>query len=186
MELKYSKREMASKGEAKRLRRAGKIPAIVYGPKMTPESISIDRAELQGHLRKVAKEQLSTTVFVLKSEAGATRRAILKDVQYQITSYDIIHLDFTELRDELPVRVNVPIRCLNVADCAGIKEGGVLRRVIRAIKVVCLPKDIPSEVTVDVASLGMRQTRRLSELTIPDGVRPLAKRDEVAVVVGKK
>jgi large subunit ribosomal protein L25 len=73
-----------------------------------------------------------------------------------------------------------------LAECAGVKLGGFMRQVIRSLKVSCLPCDMPTELFLDVTALGLGQSMRLSDLAIPSGVRPLAKMNEVAVVIAKK
>ena len=83
------------------------------------------------------------------------------------------------------MNLNIPITLASVAECVGVKLGGFLRQVIRAVKVQCLPKDIPSEFFLDVKDLGIKQVRRLSEIVMPQGVKPLAKLEEVVVVVAK-
>jgi large subunit ribosomal protein L25 len=98
----------------------------------------------------------------------------------------VSHIDFEELFDDVPVSVKVPINCIGVADCAGIKLGGFLRQVIRHVRVECLPKHIPAEFQVDVRELGIKQSRKLADIKIPQGVKPLAKMDEVVVVVSKR
>ena len=98
----------------------------------------------------------------------------------------VLHLDFVELLDGVPVQLKVPVECSGMADCPGIKLGGFLRQVIRYVKVECQPKDIPVKFDVDVKDLGMRQTRRVNEIKMPEGVRPLTKLDEVVVVIAKR
>ncbi len=111
---------------------------------------------------------------------------ILKDIQYDPTNYSIIHLDFEELLDDVPVNVKVPIECTGVVDCTGVKLGGILRQVIRHLRVRCLPKDMPSFFQVDVKAMGIMDVKRLADLNIPQTVRPLADMNEVAVVIAKR
>ena len=89
------------------------------------------------------------------------------------------------LSKDLPVTVSVPLEVLGSAECAGVKLGGTLRQVIRRIKVSCLPKDIPHVFQIDVRDLGIAQSKRLSDITMPHGVRSLSAMSEVAVVVAK-
>ncbi|MBM3192569.1 MAG: 50S ribosomal protein L25 [Chlamydiae bacterium] len=91
-----------------------------------------------------------------------------------------------ELQKETPVNVNVPIRCIGVEECPGIKLGGFLRQVMRHVRVNCLPKDMPKEVVVDVKDLGIKQTRRIKDVVVPQEVAPLAAREDVVVVIAKR
>jgi large subunit ribosomal protein L25 len=95
-------------------------------------------------------------------------------------------MDFEELADDVPVNVKVPIECAGIVDCIGIKLGGVLRQVIRSLKVRCLPKDIPNAFVIDIRSMNQRETRRLSDLNIPESIRPLVDLNEVAVAIVKR
>lgn len=185
-ELHSKKREAASKSAAKNLRRLGLIPAVIYKRGKEAEAISVPNEVFVALLRNVLPGRLPTTVFTLIDEKGVKRSVIIKDIQYKITNYQVIHLDFEELLDNVPVNVKVPIECVGVADCVGIKLGGVLRQVIRHLRVSCLPKDIPAFFEVDVKELGLRAVKRLKDLTIPQTVRPLARLDEVAVAIVKR
>ena len=91
---------------------------------------------------------------------GKRARAIVKDIQYNVASYDVEHIDFLLLSDDQIVTVNVPIQILGVAECPGIKLGGTFRQVIRTLKVSCLPKDIPSEFQIDIHDLNIAQSKR--------------------------
>jgi large subunit ribosomal protein L25 len=186
MKLKVTTRKAAGKGESKQLRRAGQIPSVIYLHGKQADSIALNHTDFSALLRQVLPGRLSTQVFVLVDEHGKERRALLKEIQYHVTSYDIIHLDFEELDEKAEVSVKVPIECVGVVDCVGIKLGGVLRQVIRHLKVRCFPKDIPSAFVLDVRTMGQRDTRRLSDLNIPESVRPLADLNEVAVAIVKR
>lgn len=174
------------KSENNSLRREGMIPAILYVKGKEGESIAINGTDFKAFLRGVRSGHLPTTIFILKNEQGQGRRAVIKDIQYEITTYEVTHLDFEELIDEQKVNVKIPIECIGVAECVGVKLGGVLRQVIRHVRVRCLPKDLPSYFELDVRELGLRQSKRLSDLTIPDTVRPLANLNEVAAVIVKR
>ena len=117
---------------------------------------------------------------------GKTLKAIVKEIQYHPTTYDILHIDLQLMDKTVPIEVNVPITFTHVAECVGIKLGGVLRPVIRKMKVRCLPKDLPSQFFLDVAQLAIGQSRQLKEIDLPKLVRPLANLEEVAVVIAKR
>ncbi len=184
MKIHAHERANNKKSEVAALRRSGKIPAVVYVPGHPNALISIDAVEFLAFLRNVKQGHLSTSVFTLVI-GGKERKAIIKDIQYNPTSYAVIHLDFQELAKGTPVNVHVPITFTGSADCVGIKLGGFLRQVIRAVKVECPSEAIPSEFVVDVKDLSLFQSKRLSDLTLPKGVKPLVAMDEVVVVVSK-
>jgi len=186
MNLTTKKRAKACKKEAKRIRREGNIPAVLYSSQNPSENIVIKGREFQEVLRKIEKGSLSTMTFKLIDEAGNERSAIVKDIQYHITTYDILHMDFVELIDDIPVNISVPIRCVNAAECVGVKLGGVLRLVIRSCKVRCLPSNIPQKFIFDVKDLGLKQSLRLRELDMPGAVHPTSNMNEVAVIIAKR
>jgi large subunit ribosomal protein L25 len=185
MKLKAELRTSTKKSETKAIRREGKIPAILYSVGKANQQLILDAAEFGAILRNMKHGQLPTTTFELMVD-GKETKAIIKDIQYQLTTYQVSHIDFEELLENVPINIKVPIQCLGVADCVGIKLGGFLRQVIRHVKVECLPKHIPAEFVVDVKDLGIRQSKRLADIVMPKGVKPLAKMDEVVVVISKR
>ena len=185
MKFIAAKRDAGNKSEIKKSRREGKIPAILYSKGEKGTEIVIDGIEFQKILNTTPTGTLSSKVFTLEIE-GKAHRAILKDIQYEVTSYRVLHLDFEELHEDLPVTLNIPIRCINTAFCAGVKLGGVVRQVNRYLRVTCLPKDIPSHFDADVQELAIGQSLRLSALQIPANVRPVTDLKEVAVVIARK
>lgn len=185
MKLSVFKRTVGKKGETKQLRRTGKIPANLYGREKEPEAIYVNGEEIGAVLRNMKPGLLPTTVFELTGD-NKKFKAIVKEIQYHVATYDVEHIDFVILSDKIPVTVNVPIQVLGMAECVGVKLGGFVRQVIRSLKVTCLPKDIPQEFTVDVRELNIAQSKRLSDISIPAGVKPVGRMNEVAVVVAKR
>lgn len=185
MKLTVTNRPAARKSEAKEIRRKGNIPAVLYSAGNSCENLEINGDQFKAVIRGIKSGRLSTTRFTL-SDGKKDRAAIVKDIQYHPTTYQILHLDFEELIDNTPVNVKVPIHCTGIVECMGIKLGGFLRQVIRTVKVECLPQDIPTEFLVDIRDLGIRQSKRLRDLKFPSGVRPLAPVEEVVVVIAKR
>lgn len=186
MKLSYSKRDAARKSESKNIRRNGSIPAVVYSRGENAQHITVGGNAFTALLREVLPGRLSTTIFNLDCEGGKAKRAILKEIQYHPTTYDVVHLDFEELFDDHKINVKIPIECIGTAECPGIKLGGVLRQVIRSFPVSCLPKDMPAAFQMDVRTMNMRDARRLSDLTIPETLRPLVDLNEVVVAIVKR
>lgn len=168
-----------------KLRRNGKIPAVVYGRKDAGVSIELDAAEYDTIMRNMTKGHLPNTVFVLKGN-GQELKVLVKDVHYHKVTYDVIHLDFMRLYDDVMASVNVPIKLKGVDSCVGVKAGGVLRQVKRHLRVKCLPKDLPSSLEIDVADIPMNGSARLSKVTIPAEVTCSSNPLEVIAVVGKR
>ncbi len=185
MKLAVKQRVGEKKKDIKEIRRDGNIPAIIYSSKTQPEKLIIEGSEFKTVLREMKPGQLPTTIFTL-SDGKKERKAIVKDIQYHLTTYIVSHIDFEELVEDVPVNVKVPVNCIGIVDCIGVKLGGFLRQVVRHVKVECLPKHIPSEFIVDVKDLGIRQSKRLKDIALPIGVKPLASQEEVLVVIAKR
>ena len=182
MKLTVQKR---TAGKTNRLRREGNIPGILYGFNQKGTPVQVKEEEIQMILRNMKPGLLATTIFEIE-EGSHRHKAIIKDVQYNVASYQIEHVDFVLIAEDQPVTVKVPIQLVGVADCVGVKLGGFIRQVVRTLKVSCLPKHIPQEFTIDVRELNLGQSKTLDSIGIPPNVRPLAKMGGVAVVVGKK
>ena len=185
MELSVFKRTSEKKSQTKKIRLNDGIPAVIYSMGKPDENIYVSKLEFNKILRRLKEDRLSVTVFTLKN-GNKKQKALVKDIQYHYTTYDIIHLDFMALDDKKPIKVSVPIEYVGTDNCVGVKLGGVLRRVIRKLKVRCLPKDMPEEFSLDVTSLNMGQSLRLKDIAIPAKVRPIGRMDEVAVVIAKR
>ncbi len=184
MELTVAARAK-KKAETKKLRREGKIPAILYSKGKEGREIVVDGIEFKKILNTTPTGTLSSKIFNLHG-LDKPLKAIVKEIQYNITTYDVIHLDFEELHDDSPVTLNIPLVCTNAVDCIGVKLGGVIRQVIRHVRVSCLPKDIPNQFEIDVRDMQMGQMKKLTALTIPANVRPAVSLNEAAVVIARK
>ncbi len=185
-EIQIIKRPAQSKGEIKRLRREGRIPVVIYSRENTPETASLSSTDFEEVLREIQPGFLPTTIFVLKDQNGKKHRAIVKDIQYEVTSYVVIHLDFQELVESEKVDIKVPVECINQVDCVGVKAGGFVRSLMRHVKVRCLPKDIPSHFQVDVKEMELGQFKRISDLAIPTAIRPLSRESDIVVTIVKR
>lgn len=184
MELTIFKRS-TSRSEKKKIRLQKDIPAVLYGKDKENFFIYVKGSEFDEILRKIKKGNLSTTLFTLK-EGSHKYKALIKEIQYHRTTYNIEHIDFLILDDKLPIKVKVPIEYTGVNECPGIKLGGVLRRVVRTLLVQCLPKDMPQEFYIDVSTLGMEESKRLSDIVLPKNIKPLGQLGEVAVAISKR
>ena len=186
VEIPFVQRPAKNKGEAKKLRREGKVPAVMYSQNNTSETIAVQTTDFQAVLRALKPGFLPTTIFKLVDTKGKSRRAVVKDIQYNITSYDVIHLDFLELDEAKPLSLKVPIQCINQVDCLGVKAGGYVRAVMRHIQVQCLPKHIPTHFDIDVKDLEMNQSKRVRDLSLPSEIRSLGRENDTVVSIVKR
>ena len=186
MKLQIMPRAAKKKSELTKLRREGFIPAILYVKGKEGEALTINSSEFGTYLRRVKSGHLPTTIFTLVDSHGKERRVIVKDIQYNIITYDVTHLDLEQLEEDVKIKVKIPIECVGMDSCQGIKLGGVLRQVIRHVQISCFPKDLPSSFELDIKSLSLGQSKRLTDLEIPKTVRPLSNLNEVAAVIVKR
>jgi len=188
IELDFLPREKSAKSAKStlaKMRREGIIPVVIYFKGKAGENGAIKKEFFEAALRKIEAGFLPTTIFLLKDATGKTRRAIIKDIQYQVTSYTVIHLDFLELVTGHIVEVTVPLVCIGGNECPGVKAGGFLSQIKSHIPTRCLPKDIPDHFEMNVSGLGIRQGKRVSDLKVPNGVEVLLDPKEVIVTVIK-
>ena len=185
MKLTATVRASTKKSDMKQARREGKIPAIFYSTGEHNQQLIVDAAEFNAILRQIKPGRLSTTVFSIVIN-GTTKKAIIKDIQYQLTTYRVSHIDFKELVDNVSVSLKVPIECVGVAECIGVKLRGFLHQPMRHVNVECLPEHIPSQFEINVENLEISQSKRLSDIVLPKGVKLLARMDEVVVAVSKR
>jgi len=182
MQLTVHKRE---KKDTKKLRHLNNVPAVVYAKGKENENIYLDYRELNKNLSSLKPGELAATIFILKNEKE-TFKAIVKDIQYFVTTYKISHIDFLKLDDKTKISVNIPIKFTGINECKGIKQGGNFRQMIRTMKVRCLPSDLPKEFEIDISEMELGQVKRLSDITLPKRVESISKRlNEVIVVITK-
>jgi large subunit ribosomal protein L25 len=179
-------RENQKKGDVKRLRREGQIPCVVYSKGKAAESCSVLKTDIEAAMRNMQAGFLPTTVFCLKTNDGRERQVLAREVQYAPTTYAIMHMDFMEMSENVPVYVKVPVELTNVVDCVGVKLGGFLQTIMRHVKVRCLPKKIPSHFEVDVKELDIFGTKRVKDLVVATDVKCLENKENVVVTVSKK
>lgn len=166
--LKAERRDRAGKGAARAVRRNGVVPAVIYGNKQDPELVTVDPKPLEAAIRK--RGFYSTIMAV---EVGGKQQKVLpRDVQLHPVTDRPIHADFQRVDEKSSVRVWVPVRFLNADQSPGIKRGGVLNAVRREIEFVCPVLSIPSEIVIDLAGMEINDSKHISGVQLPEGVRP--------------
>ncbi|TWH05172.1 50S ribosomal protein L25/general stress protein Ctc [Pseudoxanthomonas taiwanensis] len=179
-------REDEGKGASRRLRRAGKVPAIVYGGELPPVSIQLDHEKLW---LAQQNEWFYSSILGL-SLNGDIQKVLLRDLQRHPYKQQILHLDFQRVSDDQVLRAAVPLRFVNEEKSpAGKTAGVVIMHELTEVTVACLPKDLPEAVEVDLSDLAVGGVVHLSDLKLPTGVEipalALGPDHDVAVVVAK-
>jgi large subunit ribosomal protein L25 len=166
LEIEVNAREPGSKHEARRLRREGKIPAVLYGPKVQPLALELNRKDFSS---RVAGLEGSHLVRMKSASTGlADKVALVKEMQYHPITGDVIHADFYEVDLTARIEVSVPLHFIGKG--AGVVRGGILQPIVREIQVECLPLDIPQFFNVDVSGLDIGDSVHIEDLPMPEGV----------------
>lgn len=177
--LEVTRREQTGKEIAKKLRRDGKVPAVVYGGHKEPVAITVDRKSVSELIQK--SEHGIRSVFLLKmAGTDQQRHAMIKEVTINPMSRKMEHIDFVRVVMDEKIKVTVPVHLNGTA--IGVKEGGILDWQVRELHLETLPTSIPDAIEVDVAPLGGHEYLRVKDLKLPDGVKVLD--DPERVVVG--
>lgn len=168
-ELNAEPRGDLGKGASRRLRRAAKVPAILYGGQQEPQPLLVDHLELFNLMSK-AGEAFYSHVLTLKI-AGRTESAVLRDMQRHPFKPIIMHLDFLRVSADRKLRVHVPLHFINESNSRGVKQqGGAASHALIDVEIECLPGDLPEFIEVDLTDLGLGEAIHLSQLVLPAGV----------------
>jgi large subunit ribosomal protein L25 len=158
--LEAQPREAGTKNHARRVRREGKIPAVVYGAGKDSMPVSVDPRHV---LRILRSDSGHNTIFDLALQGAEKSKAMIVDWQYEPIKGHLLHIDLKRIAMDKALRVNVPIVLQGVP--AGVKtEGGILEQMLREVEVECLPGDIPGHIDVDVSELTFGKVLRVSDL----------------------
>ena len=173
-------RELAGKGAARATRRAGKVPAIIYGAKQTPTLISLDPRDVT---RELVRGGWRSRLFEL-SVGGTSQRALMRAVQFHPVSDKPEHVDFQRLAAGEAIRVAVRVSFVNETISPGLKRGGVLNVVRHTVEVLCDPDSVPEAFEADLSALEINDNIRFSDLTGTTGAKPtITDRDFVIATV---
>lgn len=166
--LNAEKRERAGKGAARATRRAGRVPAVIYGDKKDSVMISIDPKELT----KFIKTGSFFAHLVEIKDGKDSHRVIARDIQLDPVSDRPIHIDFMRVTKGSKIAVNVPIHYINEEASPGLKQGGVLNVVRHEVELYVSPEAIPEFIEFDMDGIEMGDSIHISAVTLPDGVKP--------------
>lgn len=167
-------REKTGKGVARKLRQSGLVPAVLYGKDKDPQTLIVDPQEVRAYLA-------GNVIFDLEIEGLGKETAMIKEVQRDVISGDIKHIDFLHINMDEKVTVTVPI--VLVGDAAGVQEGGVIQQLLWELEVECLPLEIPETIEIDISNLGIGESLSVSEVSAPGGTDILTSGEEVIVTI---
>jgi large subunit ribosomal protein L25 len=165
------------KGEARRLRRDGRVPAIAYGTGLDATAVSVDGLELYHALRTDA----GLNALIRLEMGDDTHLTLARELQRHPVRRDIMHVDFVAVDRERTVTVDVPLHL--EGDAQGADEGGVVDQVLFSVSVEVLPLEVPDVLTLDVSDMQVGDVKRLEDVALPDGVTLLEDPDRTVVSV---
>ena len=154
------------KGASRRLRREGKVPAVMYGSGKEPQSLTLGHDDFMHHLEHEAFYSHILTVSV----DGKKQKAVLKDLQRHPSKPKVLHVDFQRVGDNDVIHMHIPVHFTNEDSCVGVKAGGLISHLMTAVDISCKAKDLPEYLEVDVAALDVGGSLHLSDIALPKGV----------------
>ena len=175
VKLAVQNRAILGSAEARRLRRRGLVPGVLYG-REEPVAITIPERDLRAAL--TTRGGLNAVLDVVV-EGGKTHSSVLKEFQTHKVRGHITHVDLQEVRLDQPIHATVPLTLHGEA--AGVKEGGVLSQVTNELNVEALPMEVPEHLEIDVSAMHIGDTLRLSALSVPEGVKLLDDPEETVL-----
>jgi large subunit ribosomal protein L25 len=165
-ELNAEPRADMGKGASRRLRHAGKVPAIMYGGGKDPEAVTLSQNEVQRNLEHEAFYSHILTVRV----GGTATRAILRDMQRHPSRPVIMHMDLQRISESEKLKTHAPLHFIGEDVAPGVKAGGLVSHELTEVGIECLPKDLPEFIEVDISGMEVGDALHLSDLKVPDGV----------------
>lgn len=173
--LTINKREQMKKSANKKLRKEGKIPAVIYGHN-APVPIVVDNKEFNTKFKVISENT------IINLELGKKKHDVLvKDYQEDIISGELLHIDFYEIEQGKLLKTYVPIHLEGLSP--GVKEGGIMEHFLHDIEIECLPSDLPDTITLDISELEIGDSIHVSDLPKLEGVKFLTASDQVVCVV---
>jgi large subunit ribosomal protein L25 len=159
-------RKAQGTGASRRLRKAGRVPGIVYG-ESTPTLIDIDHNDL---FHKLRKETFHASVLTLELD-GKKEQVLLRDFVMHPFRQQVQHIDFQRVSKDKKIHMKVPLHFINADICPGVKlNGGIISHVMKDLNIACLPGDLPEFITVDLASLSIGHSIHVGDINLPKGI----------------
>ena len=165
-EISADARELKGKGASRRLRRTGFIPGILYGAGKDPVNIQLEHNSVVKHTEV---EAFYSHILTLQLPSG-DERVVLKDMQRHPYRELILHMDFLRVDESEKLAMRVPLHFINEEACAGVKAGGVVSHVLTELDILCLPRDLPEYIEINVGGLDLGDSIHLSDVSVPSGV----------------
>ncbi len=177
VKLKAEKREGSGKGVARKIRAAGKVPGVLYGPDQETISLQVDARDLRHALHTDAG---ANVLIDLKVDEDSYL-SMPREVQRDVLRGEILHVDLLRIRKDVAIQVEVPVHL--TGESAGVKMGGVVEHHLWQIRLECLPAAVPESLEADITALEIGDALHVSDLQIPDGATLVTPAEEILVTV---
>lgn len=178
VKLSATKRTGGGKGDARKARAAGLVPAVVYGRGEETRAIMVDAHELE---RLFSRVHYENTLIELDIEGEGQVRVLVREVQSHAFRNEVLHVDFYQIHANEKITVDVPIRLHG--NPPGVKAGGILQHVLTNLELSCLPGEIPEQIDLDVSELEIGSSVHVRELPLPKGVESQVDGERVVVTL---
>ena len=160
-------RSALGKGASRRLRRAGRVPGVIYGAGKEPVSLSMEASRIG---KQMENEAFFSHILAVKVD-GEEAQAVVKDLQRDPATSQVLHVDLQRVSSTEELHMRVPLHFINEADSPGKRHGGVISHLMVDVEIGCLPRDLPEFIEVDMSDLDVGDSLHLSDLAMPDRVR---------------
>jgi len=161
-----SSRSDLGKGASRRLRHTNEIPAVIYGGGKDPQSLKLNHDDV---IKSLENEAVYTSILDVNID-GTVEKAVIKDIQRHAYKPKVLHMDFQRVSDNEKIHMHVPIHFLGGEGAPGVKAGGQMTHNMNDVEVICLAKDLPEFIELDVSAMDIGDTMHISDLTLPAGV----------------
>jgi large subunit ribosomal protein L25 len=174
MRIDANLRERQAKGDNRRLRKQGLVPAVIYGGQGEPKAVAVNDHAVELILRGARR---SNSIFNLTlANDGGQEQTIIREVQRHPVTDKLIHIDFQRIDLESEVEVAVPIHAVGAIPL-GVRAGGILEHVTRTVQIRSLPLNLPKHLDADLTNLDLNESFHVSDLVLPEGVEVMAELD---------
>jgi len=180
--LEAQKRTTSGTAAARRGRREGLIPAVIYGAQQDEYPIQVDAKKFGELLRHSASENFLVDLKI-EGAKEASKLTLIQEVQHHPINGQILHVDFNAVREDTEIHANVPVEL--TGEAPGVKAGGVLDQQHHEIEIHCLPGNLPETLTVDVGTLELGDTLHVGDIQFPEGVTPTLDSDVIIVLISE-
>ncbi len=174
-------REERGKGAAKKLRREGFVPAVLYGGKHSSLPIKLPYPTVERLAERIERENILLEVTLKNGKGEETVEAVVKEVQRDPVTWKVIHMDLYEIVRGQKIAVTVPVHLIGKP--VGVEMGGIIEHELRELEIECLPKDLPSSIDIDVSHLNIGDSIHVRDIKVGEGIRILEDPDATVLAI---